>query len=98
MTTSVDGCKDVFSRMTVIDVSSSMTRILDARERVINLGMLIVVDGCKDVSSISSRMIVIDDELWLKYSLRRCVDACNDTTGVDSQIWRKYSLRRCLRM
>ena len=89
LTTSVDGCKDVFSRMTVIDVSSSITRILDARQRVINLGMLIVVDGCKDVSSMSSRMIVIDDQLWLKYSLRRCVD---------SEIWRKYSLRRCLRM
>ena len=64
------------------------------------------VDRCKDVSSIMtiidvfSRITVIDNEMWLKYSLRRCIDACNDIssriTVVDNEILSKYSLRRCL--
>jgi len=46
------------------------------------------VDGCRDIASRMtvidnfSRMTVVDDELWLKYSLRRCLSG----------------LRRCLRM
>jgi len=42
-------------------------------ELIANLSMLTKgVDRCKDVSS---RMTLIDNEIWLKYSLRRCLIA-----------------------
>ena len=60
----------------------------------------------KDISSrmtvidVFSRITVIDNKMWLKYSLcKHCVDPCNDISRiavVDKEIWSKYSLRRCL--
>ena len=82
----VDGCKDISSRITVVDNeiwSGLLTKSVDRCEGMLTEG----VDGCNDIaskvrttvingeliSSISSKMTVIDDELWLKYSLRRCL-------------------------
>jgi len=78
LTKGIDGCKDIASRirMAVIDfdawsrLASSMTLVDFNAWRIDGgVGMLIGVDGCKDIAS---GITVIDDELWLKYSLRRC--------------------------
>ena len=86
----VDGCHDIASRMrmTVIDVSritvidneiwlGMLTRGVDGCNDIADRMIVIDngVDGSMDVSSISSSMTVIDDVLWLKYGLSRCLIA-----------------------
>jgi hypothetical protein len=94
----VDGCKDISSRITVVDNeiwSGLLTKSVDRCEGMLTEG----VDGCNDIASkvrttvidgelifsISSKITVIDDELWLKYSLRRCLISSRITV-VDNEI------------
>jgi len=67
LTKGVDGCKDVASRM----------RILDARGMTIDFNtssrLASGVDGCKDISSM---MTIIGNEIWLGM-LTKGVEGCN---------------------
>jgi len=58
----IDRCKDIASGITVVDKN---VLGIDGCKSMFTKG----VDGCRDVFS---RMIVIDDEIWRKYGLRRC--------------------------
>ena len=60
LTKGIDGCKDIASRIRMAVIDFNAWRIDGG------VGMLIDVDGCKDIAS---GITVIDDELWLKYSL-----------------------------
>ena len=72
LTKGVDGCKGISSRMRVI--------IIHIRRKRNN------VDGCNGIASrrrttvidIVGRIMVVDNEICLKYGLRRCVDRCQD--------------------
>jgi len=101
----VDGCHDIASRMrmTVIDVSritvidneiwlGMLTRGVDGCNDIADRMIVIDngVDGSMDVSSISSSMTVIDDVLWLKYGLCRCL-----TAGISFQECTNQSVDGC---
>ena len=66
------------SRMTLVDLRRKDNIVDGCNDIASRMRITVIdngVDGCKDVSSV---MIVIDNEIWLKYSLRRCVDAVID--------------------